>query len=1123
MTRQPDDATRRQITAADPAASTWLSANAGSGKTRVLTDRVARMLLSGVDPGQILCLTYTKAAASEMQNRLFARLGEWAMKEDTPLRAALEDLGVTDALSDDALVRARRLFARAIETPGGLRIQTIHSFCASLLRRFPLEAGVSPLFTELDDRSAKLLRDEILDDLAGGLAPGPMEALARAYRGEDLGKFADEVAGCRNDFTTFLDESACRAMFGVPKGEDEAAILADVFLGGEAELLQQAAALLDGGKPTDMKTAEKFRQAGADRADMAALIALESVLLFGKSKVEGRSYTAKGEAVATKDMRPALNALLDRLIALGLRVEAARARRLALAAAERAAVLHRFAAVFLPEYARRKAERGWLDFDDLITRARHLLTDRAVAQWVLYRLDGGVDHILVDEAQDTSPEQWQVIEHLAAEFTAGEGARALGRTIFVVGDKKQSIYSFQGADVAAFDEKRDLFAGRLAAVDRPLQDLQLEYSFRSSPAILRLVDATFDAAQLEALGGAMRHIAFKSAMPGRVELWPPYEPAEKEEDREWYDPVDLIGEEHHATRLAQRVAGTIRDLIGSGHPVPGKGGMRPCHAGDFLILVRRRSDVFSAIIGACKAAGLPIAGADRLKLGAELAVKDIRALLAFLDTPEDSLSLAAALRSPLLGWSERELYALAQGRKGHLWETLRDRKDVPETRAILSDLLNNSDYLRPYDLIERLLTRHDGRRRLLARLGAEAEDGIDELLAQALAYERAEVPSLTGFLCWLETDEVEVKRQMDSAGGKIRVMTVHGAKGLEAPIVILPDTAPRTYRERGEIAVLPGGPVWKTPADQSPENIAAHRRDRRAAETAESMRLLYVAMTRAQSWLIVAAAGKMKASEAEDAPPVWYDLIRDGLARVGATKTPDGGLALVEGDWTPVARDAPGEAPLPSPAPMPDWALRPAPEAPRPAGPVTPSGLGGAKALPGDTGPEEDNPALIEALMDRGSRLHLLLERLPLHPETDWPLLAQRLLPSAPDADALLAEAAAVIRAPHLEHLFAPDTLAEVELVADFGGRPMAGTVDRLVIGPDRILAVDYKSNHLIPDRAEDVPEGLLRQMGAYHRALRQIWPDRRVEVALLWTRRAELMVLPPDLVTAALMRAGFP
>ncbi|MBL4916609.1 double-strand break repair helicase AddA [Szabonella alba] len=1121
MTRLPDDATLRQITAADPAASTWLSANAGSGKTRVLTDRVARMLLSGVDPGQILCLTYTKAAASEMQNRLFARLGEWAMKEDASLRAALSDLGVTDALSGDALIRARRLFARAIETPGGLRIQTIHSFCASLLRRFPLEAGVSPLFTEMDERSAKLLRDEILDDLAGGTAPAAMEALARAYRGEELGKLADEVAARRNDFTDFMDEDGCRALFGVPEGETADSILADVFLGGEAEWLPQVALAMAAGSVTDQKSAARLSGLDFARPDLELLTALEGEFLSGAKTKE--PFTAKTGKYPTKATQSALGPLMDRLNPLMARVEAARARRVALSAAVRAMVLHGFAAVFLPEYARRKADRGWLDFDDLITRARHLLTDRAVAQWVLYRLDGGVDHILVDEAQDTSPEQWQVIEHLAAEFTAGEGARALSRTIFVVGDKKQSIYSFQGADVAAFDEKRDLFAGRLSAIDRPLQDLQLEYSFRSSPTILRLVDATFDADRQAALGGAMHHIAFRAAMPGRVDLWPPFEPAEKEEDRDWFDPVDLIGAEHHATRLAARVAETIRDLIAQGHPVPDGRGMRACHAGDFLILVRRRSDVFGAIIAASKAAGLPTAGADRLKLGAELAVKDIRALLAFLDTPEDDLSLAAALRSPLLGWSERDLYALAQGREGFLWERLRHRDDVAATLAILTDLRDNSDYLRPYDLIERLLTRHDGRRRLLARLGAEAEDGIDELLSQALAYERAEVPSLTGFLCWLDTDDVEVKRQMDSAGGKIRVMTVHGAKGLEAPIVILPDTAPRQHRERGELAVLPGGPVWKMPADQSPTDLTAHRQAQKEAETAESMRLLYVAMTRAQSWLIVAAAGRMKSPDAEGGTPVWYDLIRDALARIGGQAGADGGLSLAEGDWTGGEVAAAPPAAAPQVTALPDWTARPAPEAPRPPPMLKPSELGGAKALPGDFGPAEENEALREALMERGTRLHLLLEHLPAAPEADWPLLAGRLLPGAGDRDALLDEAAAVLRAPHLAHLFAPGTLAEVPFVTDIAGRPMTGVIDRLVIAPDHVLAVDFKSNHLIPARAQDVPEGLLRQMGAYADALRRIWPDRRVEVALLWTRSAELMVLPPDLVTGAVARVAFP
>jgi ATP-dependent helicase/nuclease subunit A len=543
-------------------------------------------------------------------------------------------------------------------------------------------------------------------------------------------------------------------------------------------------------------------------------------------------------------------------------------------------------------------------------------------------------------------------------------------------------------------------------------------------------------------------------------------------------------------------------MIDQGAQIPQGRESRAVHAGDFLILVRRRSDIFGAIIRACKATGLPIAGADRLKLGAELAVKDLAALLAFLATPEDDLSLAACLRSPLFGWSEAQLYALAQPRKGYLWEALRDHPDHAATLDILQDLRKQADFLRPYDLIERMLTRHDGRRKLLARLGAEAEDGIDELLSQALAYERSDVPSLTGFLGWLETDDVEVKRQMDSAGRKIRVMTVHGAKGLEAPVVILPDTAQYRSRERNELFVLPEGPVWKTPAAESPARIAEARAARKAKEEAEAMRLLYVAMTRAQSWLIVAAAGDLgKDTSDEDAPNVvWYRLISEAMEAAGALPQPDGGLRLSEGDWP--APIVPNIAESAEKGARPAWLDVAAPDAPRPAQPINPSKLGGAKALPGDYTEDDDN----RAAMDRGTRLHLLLEHLPDHSQPDWPEIAAALLPDAPDLQVLLAEATLVLNNPDLAPLFAPGSLAEVDVTSQLDGAPMIGKIDRLVVTPQKVLAVDYKSNQLVPRTAAEVPEGLIRQMAAYREALAQIYPGHQVETALLWTKDASLM-----------------
>lgn len=1078
-----------------PDASTWLSANAGSGKTRVLTDRVARLLLKGVEPQHILCLTYTKAAATEMQNRLFKRLGEWAMLPAPELRRSLAELGEAGTLDPEVLAQARRLFARAIETPGGLRIQTIHSFCATLLRRFPLEAGVSPQFSELDDRTARLLRDEIVEEMAEAAHPVIAE-VARAWTGEDFGSLVSQIVGQRAKFDTPLTESEARLLFDLQQGETVQTLLSRVFLGDETLWMPAVIAAMAKGKSTDLKGAEKLSAMDFATPTPDLLTACEDLFLFG---ADAKSpHGAKVDSFPTKDTRIALGATIDKLNQLMTRVQDARETRCALAAMDRTLTLHRFATAFLPLYEARKAARGWLDFDDLIARARKVLTDPGVAAWVLFRLDGGIDHILVDEAQDTSPDQWRVIESLAAEFTAGSSARDVERTLFVVGDKKQSIYSFQGADVAAFDEKHGTFRAQFGAVGRMFQSLDLEHSFRSSPAILRVVDTTFGSRFPQALGDTVQHIAFRAAMPGRVDLWPLIAKAEKNPEDDWKNPVDLITEEHHFARLAGQIADEIKALIDAGTSIPlPDGSTRPVHAGDFLILVQRRSELFSEIIRACKTRSLPIAGADRLKLGAELAVKDIAALLSFLATPEDDLSLACVLRSPLCGWTEAELYALAQPRKGYLWQELRGRPEFAATHAMLSDLLDQADFLRPFDLIERALTRHDGRRRLLARLGAEAEDGIDELLSQALVYEGTDVPSLTGFLTWLSTDEVEVKRQMDSEGARIRVMTVHGAKGLEAPIVILPDTCDRQSRERDEVFEVAGRPVWKTNADSSPAAITAARETRKEKEQAENLRLLYVALTRARTWLIVCGAGEVKTEGA------WWGLVAQAMQAEGAVPYAEGRLRYAFGDWP---APAPQVSVTEAAVDLPHWSRQAAPEVARAARLLSPSDLGGAKALAGD-GLDE------EAAKARGTALHLLLEHLP----QSGAAAAETLIPDPTLRGELLAEAQAVLAAHPA--LFA-DGLAEVAITADLPFGRMLGTIDRLVIGPDHVLAVDYKSNRMVPPRPEDVPEGILRQMGAYAHALGQVHPGKRVKVAILWTRTATLMPLDHDILSAALSRA---
>jgi len=1114
-----DDATERQVQAARPDASTWLAANAGSGKTRVLTDRVARLLLADVEPQHILCLTYTKAAASEMQNRLFKRLGAWAMLDDDALRAALTELGAEGAITPRRLAHARTLFARAIETPGGLKIQTIHSFCASLLRRFPLEAGVSPQFSEMEDRAAALLREEIVEDFADGPRAPLIAALADHLTDTDFAALTAAVTAKRAAFAQPLDAGGLLELFDLPPGFDEAALAAEVFLGGEAELLARLRNVLAGGKSSDQKAAEKL--AAITEPGLSDLPVLEGVFLTGAGAKE--PFSAKLGSFPTKDLRTDHADLMEKIEPLMLRVEAARPRRLGLAAARKSRALHAFAAEFLPEYERRKQLRGWLDFDDLILKTRQLLNDPGVAAWVLYRLDGGIDHILVDEAQDTSPEQWDVIEKLAQEFTSGQGARPeVERTIFVVGDKKQSIYSFQGADPDAFDRMQAEFSRRLENAGTGLQDLTLEYSFRSAQAILQLVDLVFEGREQAGFHKEALHRAFKSDLPGRVDLWPVVEKVEDEDDRDWTDPVDRPGARHHTVVLAERIAQGIKEMIDRGETVPVDGPAprrfrrRPVRAGDFLILVQRRSDLFAEIIRACKAARSPIAGADRLKVGAELAVKDLAALLRFLATPEDDLSLATVLKSPLFGWSEQELFDLAHRReKRFLWQALRDRaKEFPETLRVLNDLRDQTDFLRPYDLIERILTRHDGRRKLLGRLGAEAEDGINALLSQALAYERSAIPSLTGFLVWMETDDLEIKRQMGSAGDMIRVMTVHGAKGLEAPIVILPDTAKRRPPNMPEVMMAGEAPLWRTAAAEMPPALTRARDAALARQMYERLRLLYVALTRAEKWLIVAAAGDL-----DKTGDSWYQMVQAAMARAGAV--PQGleggpGLRYEVGDWTaPELTEA--ERRVSHSVPLPGFLTHPAPPPVEPPSSLSPSDLGGAKALPGEEGQDE------EAGKARGTHLHLLLEHLPALAREDWARVAENLLADLPGTERaeLLDEAAGVLDAPGLSQVFAPDSLAEVPVTAQLRARRIHGVIDRLIVSPERVLAVDFKTNATVPARAEDCPEGLLRQMGAYAAALAQIYPDRPVETAILWTRSAQMMALPHDLVSRALGRAG--
>ncbi|MEM9098349.1 MAG: double-strand break repair helicase AddA, partial [Pseudomonadota bacterium] len=968
-------ATGPQQLASDPHVSAWVGANAGSGKTRVLTQRVARLLLAGAEPGRILCLTYTKSAAAEMQNRLFKLLGEWSMQPNEALGKMLGDLaGTAPVLAPERLAVARRLFARALETPGGLKIQTIHAFCDALLRRFPLEAGVAPGFEVIDERQAALLLSQIQNQMAVAAEKGAdpaFDLIAARLNEGDIESLINGILARRADFNSTDAKQLLQRCLG-----GDLDLTAEDVVRQHLTVIQkygaEVARVLATGSSSDQKIAQTVAEA-LESLGRNPVGSAES--LMGAVLVKARTHPVSRNP--TKPVREANPGIAECFLALAetlLAINDTWSRR---RTAARSLDLHRFAQALLAAYGAQKERRALLDFDDLISKATALLSRSDMRAWVLYKLDRGIDHVLVDEAQDTAPAQWDVIAALTDDFHTGDAGRDLAgmaRSVFVVGDEKQSIYSFQGAEPWAFGEMRKRYETRIADIDGRLEKPGLITSFRSAPGILQFVDAVFAgeaAAGVTFTGEPIEHRAHRTGDPARVDLWPLIAAEAGVERPHWKDPVDLPPPDHPKRRLARLLAGEIQRIVAEEHlPKRGDTLERSVRPGDILVLVRRRDDLAQSLIQNLKTLGVPVAGADRLTLAAELAVKDVLSMIRAVLNRDDELSLAEVLRSPLCSVSEAELFTLAYGREGSLWQAVMACEAHERDAEMLRDLANRAGYLAPFEFLERLLTHHDGRRRLIARLGVEAEDPIDELLAQAIAYEGRETPSLHGFLSWIEAGDIALKREMETGAGEVRVMTIHGAKGLEAPIVILPDTM--VQRAGGRQTILPTGSdprvmLWPgSKAEDDPVSAAA-RAEAKAREAAEAKRLLYVGLTRAEDWLILCGAGQPK-----DASGRWYGMLQDAFDRLGGGDEVSLNFGPIQRmatkAWAVGAGEEPGEAGE-AQRTAPVW-LCPAPREARPRR-LAPSHL--VKQDGGQWTGKLD-PILARK---RGEAVHVLLERLP--------------------------------------------------------------------------------------------------------------------------------------------------
>jgi ATP-dependent helicase/nuclease subunit A len=1113
-----------QRAASDPQSQIWLSASAGTGKTHVLTARVLRLLLNDAPPETILCLTFTKAGAAEMAERVQARLAAWVRMADPDLR---KELAALDETYDEQGVRkARRLFARVLDAPGGgLRIQTIHAFCQTLLAAFPAEAGLAPGFQPLEGRAeAALARATLAEMLVGaerggdlGLI-GDIQKLSRRLGEEKTERYLSLCARAPDALAALGPrqgiEARVRTALDVPLGDVEAAIeaaCADERF--DSALLRR---IVDANRAWGAKT-------GIDHADLGASFLaahpsartamLEALIGIARTKSgDPRSFTAKLlDCDPSHDSNCAAFAeAIDELLGLRRRAELSGLLAAGLRAGQG----------YAAAYSAAKRAQGAVDFDDLIRLATQLLQRPGVGAWIRYKLDRRTDHILVDEGQDTNARQWAIVRALAEEFFVEEPVRERReRTIFAVGDFKQAIFGFQGTDPRFFDAARKRFGEEAENGGRMLQRLSLSRSFRSTQTILEVVDRLIDHLGTDRLGlldDAEPHRSARGDLPGIVTLWKPVsiesEVAGEDAGEEgWIDDA--------ARDFAGRLARQVRDWLREPLWLAGRG--RALRPEDVLILVRKRGDLASLIVARLHAESVPVAGVDRLRLDAPLAVRDLMAAIRFVLQPQDDLNLASLLVSPLFGLSQDDLYQVGFNRTGSLWQALSNHPAATGLRHLLA----RADLNSPYQFLEGILSGPlDGRRKLMRRLGTEARDPIEELLNAALAFESDATPTLQRFLDWFDRDEVEVTRDPSAPLDAVRVMTVHGAKGLQAPLVILADaTGDPDSSRAGTIdwqieQAADALPVFRPRKAELAGSLAEQLAKVEKREREEHWRLLYVAVTRAEEHLVI---GGSLGGRAKGQPPSesWYAALDAALASLGAEEVADprwGGARVFAGGTEERARRPVADARARVEIAIPPWLRRPAPAESRPPRPLAPSALGEDRVADPPPG-----PALLAAAR-RGRLLHALFERLPSVPMEARIAAGERWLEhsggveDATERTSLVRDVCTIVADPAHAAIFAAGALAEAPIAAVLPtGQVIAGTVDRLLVEPDRIVLIDFKTGRRAPAGLDQIPDHHLRQMSAYAAALSAIFPDRRIEAALLYTSGPILISLPQAILDA--------
>ncbi|MDC0348888.1 double-strand break repair helicase AddA [Alphaproteobacteria bacterium] len=1073
----------RQKQAIDPHFSCWVEASAGTGKTKVLTDRVLSLLLSGVPASEILCLTFTKAAGAEMANRLRARLRQWKTLDTDSLKNELEDF-LGKSLSDGFLKTAQQLFFSVLESSSGIRIQTIHGFCQFLLRTFPLESGLLPHFKIMGDGERNELIRESCEQLWVELDESLVSFVTRRLSEGQFSQFLESFLAHKGLFLkTSIDqlEKNLQSYMGINVQENISTSFSNFFEKSFSN-------------PVYLKT---FPEKGgaSDQKLHQALRAFKDYSPKDKrdhfQEYKGLFLTETGsvrKSLYSKTLQKTYPDLAIFLEEEACRVQAFQENISNKKIMEQSLGLMRTASKFLEIYERIKIQRAWIDYDDLIIRARDLLKERQIKPWILEKLDYKLKHILVDEAQDTSQIQWELILALIEEFYM-DGAQADSRTFFVVGDPKQSIYGFQGACPQAFMEAKKAF--RLLPKHR---EISLSTSYRSAPSVLEVVDHVFRERTLtgEETSG-ISHDVFRKKSPGVVALWPLVKSEAFPKKEGWSLPEIQHKEEVSRRILAQKIAGQIDNWFQSKEILHSK--ERLLKPKDIMILVRRRDVFMEEIVRALKGKNIPVTGLDRMVLSDQLAVKDLLCLCDVLLLPEDDLSLATLLKSPFFSISEEDLLLLCQERGDQsLWSYLQTLKHYEKTVSQLVDLRKISKERPPCSFFSFILTRWGGRSKLVKRLGEEIEDVLEEFLSTCHQYEEDYGPHLQLFVSWIRKQNIEVKRSLEQTEeNQVRIMTVHGSKGLQAPVVFLPDTT--------QIPTKRSPLYWH---NESPFLLWADLSSRRLSPQINSLfegsqdiqeyyRLLYVALTRAEDRLYVCGWSPQREIDKKS----WYSLLEETMSKIGVNIEIEGlGLGMQYGNLPSekcvIKEDKTEERKI-----TPDWVREPW----RAEGSsVTPPSVKGEL--------EKERNVVFDSShqKQKGILIHKILEWSVQASAVDREYLVgkyiQRLSCENSEKQEIQNAIHSVFYHPLFSFFFRKDTLTEVSIQGWEREQKIQKIVDVLRVDDHEKTAyiLDYKTGCFSEKYRNFPPDSYVKQMALYKRLLQEVYPTYKIITALLWT-----------------------